>query len=241
MVMGTSPQKEEDEAAIDKVIRPILESDVEVSFTIAYNAWEGGPTRDNEDLLEIITKATIDRDYTRLTEALGTKQKTTRPVMKVLASKEGKYRATLKNVTEDGYPKPGGDNEYEDDETDAHLKEMSINYCPPVECDPWDHIYIAQDLSTGVAQKSTGRCIEWRERGVCSRQPNCRFHHVPAIEGTCKDEDYLKYGFCSNHFECPYRHFYDKDKFGPRQPALEKYLFERKSRGMGSAGAVLGQ
>ena len=243
-VMGTSPQSGEDEAAIDKVIRPIIENNDEVPFKIAYSAWEHSMERGIESLLDIITQAIIDRDCNTRASGSSVKQKTSRPEMKetvVLARYEGKYGANVKNVTEDGYPVAAVDDESEYPERGAQLKEMSISHCPPVECNPWDHIYLAQDLNTGVTQKPTGKCIEWRERGVCSRQPNCRFHHVPAIEGTCKDEDYLKYGFCSNHFECPYRHHYDRETFGPRQPALEKYLFERKNRGLSSAGTNLGQ
>ena len=86
------------------------------------------------------------------------------------------------------------------------------------------------DLDTNAHQKEPGRCIEFRERGTCSRMGSCRFKHIPADNEECTDPDYVKYGFCSKHFGCTHRHTYDREKFGPRQAALDNYLAMRRVR-----------
>ena len=75
-----------------------------------------------------------------------------------------------------------------------------------------------------------GICLSMRERGRCNK-PGCSYDHSIKGETVCQMQDYLKYGFCSDWYECKCRHPYDENKFGPWDSSLAKYR-ELAEKGM---------
>ena len=69
-----------------------------------------------------------------------------------------------------------------------------------------------------------------RERGRCNK-PGCPYDHTVKGENVCEMQDYEKYGFCSNWYECKCRHPYDERKYGPWETSLAKYR-ELAGKGM---------
>ena len=74
----------------------------------------------------------------------------------------------------------------------------------------------------GSGGRQKGLCLSMRERGRCSK-PGCPYDHTVKGESVCESQDYQKYGFCSNWYECKCRHPYDERKYGPWEASLAKY------------------
>ena len=74
----------------------------------------------------------------------------------------------------------------------------------------------------GPGGRPRGLCLSMRERGRCNK-PGCPYDHTVKGEKVCEMQDYEKYGFCSNWWECKCRHPYDERKHGPWETSLAKY------------------
>jgi len=72
--------------------------------------------------------------------------------------------------------------------------------------------------------------LQFRETHQCRNGPNCPYEHK--VKGTekCDNEDFVKYGFCSNWFNCTKLHPYDAIKHGPRETMLVKYREMKRSQ-----------
>ena len=70
--------------------------------------------------------------------------------------------------------------------------------------------------------KPKGLCLSMRERGRCGKSA-CPYDHTVKGDTVCQMQDYQKYGFCSNWYECKCRHPYDERKYGPWESSLAKY------------------
>ena len=82
----------------------------------------------------------------------------------------------------------------------------------------------------GPGGRPRGLCLSMRERGRCNK-PGCPYDHTVKGEKVCEMQDYEKYGFCSNWYECKCQHPYDERKYGPWETSLAKYR-ELASKGM---------
>ena len=93
------------------------------------------------------------------------------------------------------------------------------------------HAFINHEqLNPLTYYKEPGMCISFRESQRCRGGPSCPYTHEGATNKVCTNEDYIRYGFCSNWYDCKDQHPYDAIKFGPRSIMLEKYREMRRKK-----------
>ena len=97
------------------------------------------------------------------------------------------------------------------------------------------HAFVNHEQLNRLAYyKEPGMCISFRESQRCRGGSACPYTHEGATNKICTDEDYIRYGFCSNWYDCKNQHPYDAIKFGPRSIMLEKYREMRRKKQAGS-------
>ena len=231
---GAPPESEEKKAALDLVIKDVLTDESDPKFKVKYIQWEenNGGFKELQDIIKDtiidLEKETPAKQSKNGTESTAGKGKKEAMLNAMTTGWEGNHKEETR-TTED---KPEEEPELKQMTKEEGVTEPKI-YCTECVDDPygiWPGIHVIQDLDSNAHQKEPGRCIEFRERGTCSRMGSCRFKHIPADNEQCNDSDYLQYGFCSKHFDCPHRHTYDRIRFGPRQTALDNYLAMRRGR-----------
>ena len=114
------------------------------------------------------------------------------------------------------------------------IPDMMMNYAEEAQTERVHAFINHEQLNPLTYYKEPGMCISFRESQRCRGGPTCPYTHEGATNKICTDEDYIRYGFCSNWYDCKNQHPYDAIKFGPRSIMLEKYREMRRKKQAGS-------